>query len=329
MLVGCPKCKTRYRINSENMGNGEVLLRCGKCHGIFRLAGKKAAPDARPDEISTPGTGKRIKVLLANESPTFCLAVKKILENEPLLDVFACNDGKSALAAIEEMLPDVVVIDVALPLMYGFEVCEAVRKNPVTASVKIILIAAIYDKTRYKREPLSLYGADDYIEKHHIPDSLAAKIFRLASERDPVQGVAAGKIPTERDPREVAWEVSEQEMVEQENRRMEIMQDEERETRAAATPRDGEAHDKARRLARLIVSDIALYNQELVEEGIRNDTFHTLLEEDIREGRKLYEQRIPAGIRNGTSYLEEAFETFVTKKKRETEMVPEPGECGG
>lgn len=325
MLVGCPKCKTRYRIDAEKMGNGEVLLRCGKCRGIFRLSGKTTVPAVRSAEASAPGTGKRIKVLLANESPAFCLAVKKILENEPLLDVFTCNDGKSALTAIEEMLPDVVVLDVALPLMYGFEVCEAVRKNPATATVKIILIAAIYDKTRYKREPVSLYGADDYIEKHHIPDSLAAKIYRLASGRDYGQGVASAKIPAERDDREF----SEQEMAEQENRRMEIMLDEQHGTGTAAAPQDAEAHYKARRLARLIVTDIALYNQDLVEEGIRNDSFYTLLDEDIREGRKLYEQRVSAGIRNGTSYLDEAFETFVANKKRETEMVREPGDCGG
>jgi predicted Zn finger-like uncharacterized protein len=325
MLVECPKCKTRYRIDSEKMGNGEVLLRCGKCRGIFRLSGKTTALAVRSAEASGPGTGKRIKVLLANESPDFCRAVKKILENEPLFDVHTCNDGKSALTAIEEMLPDVVVLDVALPLMYGFEVCEAVRKNPAMATVKIILIAAIYDKTRYKREPLSLYGADDYIEKHHIPDSLAAKIYRLASALDHGRGVASPKIPAERDDREF----SEQEMAEQENRRMEIILDEQRGTGTAAAPQDAEAHDKARRLARLIVTDIALYNQDLVEEGIRNDSFYTLLDEDIREGRKLYEQRVSAGIRNGTSYLDEAFEMFVANKKRETEMVREPGECGG
>jgi CheY-like chemotaxis protein len=69
---------------------------------------------------------------------------------------------------IEERHPDVVLLDVALPTMYGFEICERIRNTPALSGVKTILIASIYDKTRYKREPQSLYGADDYIEKHHI-----------------------------------------------------------------------------------------------------------------------------------------------------------------
>jgi hypothetical protein len=96
----------------------------------------------------------------------------------------------------------------------------------------------------------------------------------------------------------------------------EIIMAEDRESCAVTTPEDSEAHVKARRLARLIVSDIVLYNQELVEEGIRTDSFYALLEADILEGRALYEKRIPDGIRCCTAYLDEAFEAFVTQKKR-------------
>jgi len=324
MLVGCPKCKTKYRVKAEKTGTGEILLRCSSCRVVFRVAGKPAAFIQRSTEVSAAGTGRRITVLLANESPDFCRAVKKILDIDPLFDVLTCNDGKSALAIIEDKLPDAVVLDVALPLMYGFQVCEAVRKNPVTEAVKIILIAAIYDKTRYRREPLSLYGADDYIEKHSIPDLLAAKIHHLVSWRNPVQSAAAADIPAATNDGGAA-----QENVGRENTAMEIFMDEEREPGAVTTQEDSEAHVKARRLARLIVSDIVLYNQELVEEGIRTDSFYTILEADILEGRALYEKRIPDEIRCCTSYLEEAFEAFVMQKKKEAEMTPEQGEYGG
>jgi hypothetical protein len=74
---------------------------------------------------------------------------------------------------------------------------------------------------------------------------------------------------------------------------------------------------KAKRLARLIVSDIVLYNQAAVEEGVRNDTFAELLAHDIREARTLYAQRVTEEIRNATTYLDDAFAELIARKKRE------------
>jgi len=77
------------------------------------------------------------------------------------------------------------------------------------------------------------------------------------------------------------------------------------------------AHAKARRLARLIVSDIVLYNQAAVEEGVRNNTFTEVLAHDIREARTLYARRVTEEIRNATSYLDDAFDELIARKKRE------------
>lgn len=84
-----------------------------------------------------------------------------------------------------------------------------------------------------------------------------------------------------------------------------------------ASPRQSPAHEKAKRLARLIVSDIVLYNQAAVEEGIRNNTFAELLAHEIQEARTLYAQRVSEEIRKDTSYLEEAFADLIARKKRD------------
>jgi hypothetical protein len=77
------------------------------------------------------------------------------------------------------------------------------------------------------------------------------------------------------------------------------------------------AHAKAKRLARLIVSDIVLYNQAAVEEGVRNNTFAEILAHDIREARTLYAQRVAEEIRNATTYLDDAFDELIARKKRD------------
>lgn len=81
--------------------------------------------------------------------------------------------------------------------------------------------------------------------------------------------------------------------------------------------RETPIHDKARRFARLIVADIALYNGPAVDEGVRNNTFAKLLSHEIKEARALYAQRVPEDVRKDTTYLEDAFRELIVRKKRE------------
>lgn len=76
-------------------------------------------------------------------------------------------------------------------------------------------------------------------------------------------------------------------------------------------------HEKAKRLARLIVSDIVLYNQAAVEEGIRNGNFFETMAHDVQEARNLYASRVPEEIRQDTTYLDDAFNDLIDRKKRE------------
>lgn len=321
MLIVCPGCKTQFSFDETKVGTEGIKLRCSKCHAIFKVVRKSAPAPAPPLQPTQPSGRNAVKVVVANESGAFCTAVKKVLASEPF-DVFTYNDGKEAFAAIESLKPDVVLLDVALPSMYGFEICESVRKNPVLASIKLVLIASIYDKTRYKRSPKSLYGADDYIEKHHIPDALTAMIYRLVAEQKQLE-TPQGKLPPQEEATAMPQELTPQERTAQEASRRELRLDEEEETQPsslASAPELSDAHAKAKRLARIIVSDIVLYNQAKVEEGVKGGTFYKLLADDIGEGRSLYERRVPEEVRNGTAYLHDAFEELIARKRRELNL---------
>jgi len=319
MLIVCPGCKTRFSFDEQKVGADGIRLRCGKCNAIFRVVRKSTQQVAAPLPALPPSTPPpAIKVVVANESVAFCKTVSDVLARESF-DVSVYNDGMEAFNAILRLKPDVVLLDVALPSMYGFEVCDAIRKNPEISTIKVILIASIYDKTRYKRAPLSLYGADDYIEKHHIPDSLAAMVYRLVSGQKPVE-VPCPMAEIEEEAQSAPQELSPGEMNDLEITRRELKLDEEMGTSLPSPPAEPElpeAHIKARRFARNIVSDIVLYNQAGVEEGVRNGTFYQLLADEIGEGRALYQSRVPGEITGGTSYLEEAFEDLIGTKKQE------------
>lgn len=72
------------------------------------------------------------------------------------------------------------------------------------------------------------------------------------------------------------------------------------------SPEESRRHDEARRFARLLVSEIKLYNENKVEEGKKNKKIYSLLKEDIDRSKQLYEERIAADIRAKSDYFKQA-----------------------
>ena len=70
-----------------------------------------------------------------------------------------------------------------------------------------------------------------------------------------------------------------------------------------AQTEDGKKHDEARRFARLLVSEIKLYNEGKVEQGRKNKDLYERLKEDIDRSRQMYDERIPDDVRKGSNYF--------------------------
>jgi len=75
-------------------------------------------------------------------------------------------------------------------------------------------------------------------------------------------------------------------------------------------------HEKAKRTARVIVGDIALYNKAKIEQGMASGNLSDLIREDVTKGRELYNQRVPAEITNSTNYYEETLIEMIAKGNR-------------
>ena len=280
MIINCPSCKTSFDVSDEKIPEAGGKMRCFRCKEVFQIS-------AKPQRSDKP------MVLIANESHAFCQTVSDLLQ-ENGIDADSANDGEVALQKIRARVPDIAIIDVALPKVFGFEVCETVKNDPVLKKVKIILLAAIYDKTRYKRNPGSLYGADDYIEKHHIHDKLLDKIWTMLPS-DSIR-TDVGRFPSQ--------SLAAHQQVEDDISRS---ADED-----VGAP-ENEDVSKAARLARIIISDIALYNEELVLEGIKHNNLSDLLSAEVAEGRKLFRQRVSEEIWSKRDYLQESLDELIEK----------------
>jgi response regulator RpfG family c-di-GMP phosphodiesterase len=82
-------------------------------------------------------------------------------------------------------------------------------------------------------------------------------------------------------------------------------------------PAESREWDEARRLARLILSDIVIYHSAKVEQGIRDNNFFEVLRDEIEEGRQYYDSRVPMRLRRDTEIYSETIHQFVQMKREE------------
>jgi two-component system alkaline phosphatase synthesis response regulator PhoP len=95
-------------------------------------------------------------------------------------EVVTALDGEQALERVASEKPDLIVLDIMMPKLDGYEVCRAVKSNPATKSVPVILLSA---KGRNVDQKMGFdVGADDYITKPFSPRKLVERINQLLGQ---------------------------------------------------------------------------------------------------------------------------------------------------
>lgn len=105
---------------------------------------------------------KRSKILIVEDEESL-LKLESILLSSKGYDVTGVMDGKSALREIAMSRPDLVVLDIMLPEMDGFEVCRQIKENPDTSAIPVVMLTAKKNSQDYARG--MQVGADAYITK--------------------------------------------------------------------------------------------------------------------------------------------------------------------
>lgn len=101
-------------------------------------------------------------ILLVDDQPDLLRIMKDSLADAGY-DVTTATDGASALEALNAFRPDVIVSDVEMPGMNGFDFCEAFRREPRNAAIPFIFLTAFDSKERQRQA--RLVGADDFLIK--------------------------------------------------------------------------------------------------------------------------------------------------------------------
>jgi DNA-binding response OmpR family regulator len=114
------------------------------------------------------------RVLVVEDEPDVANLIKHTLERGDDLRVDIVGGGDTALKAVAEQPPDLVILDLNLPVLGGLEVCRIMRMRPGTDRIPIIIVTARGTET--DRVAGLDVGADDYIAKPFSPRELAARV---------------------------------------------------------------------------------------------------------------------------------------------------------
>ncbi|MCZ7583561.1 MAG: response regulator [Deltaproteobacteria bacterium] len=105
-------------------------------------------------------------------------------------EVYISRNGEDALEQLEELRPDLVLLDVLLPKMNGWDVCRQIKSRENGTPPPVILMSAVYKTPKMQLEAKQKYGADEFVEKPFQLSSLMDMTVRLIGEPDAVAEAA-------------------------------------------------------------------------------------------------------------------------------------------
>ncbi|MEW6220932.1 MAG: response regulator [Thermodesulfobacteriota bacterium] len=122
------------------------------------------------------------RVLIVDDEPHIALALELLMKREGF-EVVVADNGRQALAAASELHPDLILLDIMMPEMDGYEVCQRLRADAAHAGTAIIMLTA--KGREVEREKGLALGADLYITKPFSTREVVARMREVLAERRP------------------------------------------------------------------------------------------------------------------------------------------------
>ncbi len=128
--------------------------------------------------------GKQLKILLVDDDIDFIEATKTVLEKE-LYEVIIASEGNEALQKARDENPDLILLDIIMPVKDGFTAAEQLKKDPQLSKIPVIMLTSFSSRgqgTSIPRGRGFSLEAEDYIEKPVTPEELLSKLKQYLKE---------------------------------------------------------------------------------------------------------------------------------------------------
>ncbi|MEW6738969.1 MAG: response regulator [Nitrospirota bacterium] len=134
------------------------------------------------------------KLLLADDSLTIQKVVELVLAPEDF-EIRTFNDGEQALQALDSFKPDIILADIEMPKLNGYQLCEKIKNDMATAMIPVILLAGAFEP--FDEEYAKSVYADDFIIKPFESQELISKVKALLKSFEPAKQAEAEEIQEE------------------------------------------------------------------------------------------------------------------------------------
>jgi DNA-binding response OmpR family regulator len=119
------------------------------------------------------------RILIVDDEPNIVLSLEFLMEQAGF-EVAVAEDGEAALAQLAAFRPDLVLLDIMLPKLNGYEVCQRLRANPDWSGIKVVMLSAKGRELEVSKG-LAL-GADAYVTKPFSTRELIALVQNLLAQ---------------------------------------------------------------------------------------------------------------------------------------------------
>ncbi len=119
------------------------------------------------------------KVLIADDEPNIVVSLEFLMKQKGYV-VKVVTNGEEVLRAVAEFAPDLILLDVMMPRMSGYDVCQKVRENPAWAGIGIIMLSAKGRDVEVNKG--MAVGANAYVTKPFSTKDLIAQVAQMLGE---------------------------------------------------------------------------------------------------------------------------------------------------
>ena len=120
------------------------------------------APALDAPGMTVPGANATSRILIADDNQQNCELLEAYLADGDYDIVFA-YDGKQTLDRVAEGLPDLILLDIMMPKLSGYEVCEKLKADPATRDVPVLMVTALNEQNDIEKAVAA--GCDDFLTK--------------------------------------------------------------------------------------------------------------------------------------------------------------------
>jgi CheY-like chemotaxis protein len=176
VVVRCPDCRTEIRLREVDGHSRVIKYLCSNCQNVVRI-------DLVQDEVKTSSSSDsyekiehKKKVLVADDTATLRKIAARLLSSAGY-DVLEAGDGREALDLVQKEHPDLILLDLLMPKMTGFDVLREIKKSERLKETPILIMSGVFKKDVL--DFLQASGVAGFVDKEQIQESLLFRVQQI------------------------------------------------------------------------------------------------------------------------------------------------------